>query len=274
MKKKLIFHFYVVNDWITHPIVSLHLKLLRHYADFFDEAMFVIALNDINDTTTINEIETMLVDIGYHNVEFKVVKNDAILRESMTFYEFFVKQLGKYDGILYFGHIKGVFDISSLNKKYENISHWVCLLYYQTFSKEYYNEISSNSRSIACGANKDITLRDDYKKRLYNGKYDYCYGGTFLGINCPKLIEWAKKTNTVIDVPFHGTNYSENYISNVIPPELAFGKWCKHGKNRLDNYDYLEATFDALNKSEINKFKDFYKKIHEEKEISVSFLCD
>ena len=81
MKKKLIFHFYIPDDWDTHPIINLHFKLLRHYANFFDEVKFILAIDNTEDIDTILKIENGLIDIGFHNVEFKIIKNNPFVKD-------------------------------------------------------------------------------------------------------------------------------------------------------------------------------------------------
>ena len=269
MKKKLIFHFYIPDDWDTHPIVKLHFKLLRRYVNFFDEVKFVLAIDNTEDIDTILKIENGLIDFGFHNVEFMIIKNNPLFRESITFHDDFVLGIKHYDGVLYFGHSKGIFDISGYGNDYSPISHWVCIMYYQAFSDSYFYEISSNSPYLIIGSNKCI-INTNGRQFSFYAKYGYCYGGTFFGINCPKLVEWSKKNDVNIETPLSGMYCSEQYPGYVIPIELAYGRSVIYpalNNIYLDDKIAIKLNF---TKTEQEEYLRFYDSI--EKETDIPFL--
>lgn len=274
MKKKLVFHFYIKNDWVKLPIVSLHLKLLRHYANFFDESLFVISVDDVDDFNLIQKIETTIVGIGFTNVKFKVIKNDKKLREVITYYNDFVKEFEAYDGLLYFAHIKGVYDTTGMGMSYDAISHWVTTMYYQLFSEPLYHTLAdANNKYIVGGANKTI-VDSEFRDFSFYGKYGWYYCGTFIVVNCPKIREWAKRKNVNLLLPVTGKYYSEQYVTYMIPIELGYGK-CVAYPDLNCVYENSKWVIDLnFNGKERDDYLKFYNKIQDGEEVNISISCD
>ena len=104
----------------------------------------------------------------------------------------------------------------------------------------------------------------------FYAKYGYCYGGTFFGINCPKLVEWSKKNDVNIETPLSGMYCSEQYPGYVIPIELAYGRSVIYpalNNIYLDDKIAIKLNF---TKTEQEEYLRFYDSI--EKETDIPFL--
>ena len=107
MKKKLIYYFYLTEDFLTNLSNKINFECLRRYAHIFDEASIFIATDSVTNTELIMEAERVFMSMPFSgNINFKVV-NNTVYCESMVFDEEVVKKLDKLDCLLFFAHAKG-----------------------------------------------------------------------------------------------------------------------------------------------------------------------
>lgn len=253
-KKKLVFHFYAIDNWDKNPIVKLHLKLLKHYAMFFDESHFVIAIDDINDITTIKAIEKMLMHIGYTNVKFSAIQNNPMLKQNETFYRDFILEMEHYDGVLYFGHLLGITRHKN-NEPYEMLSKLICISYYELF--------------------KEIPYLDIIKAYCYMIIVPICYDrnddgkwmsvGGFMGVNAAGLMQIASNVGASLKVNTIEECNNETFIGERISKDNAdvcnanymtlFSEW--------DYINYLDVGLNIIysnNEKGLSEFNSFHEK--------------
>lgn len=178
--KRLIFHFYLPDNWRELQSIKIHLNCLKEFAFVFNEAVFVLSMDNIADKESILEIEHLLVESGYRNVEFKVRKR-TYLYESETLYNEIVKKLDRLDGLTFFGHSKGVFEEINGNGCGASLKAWICGLYYLSMSFVDEAEIKLyTKKAISFGSylTKDMSI---------NNKGHWAYCGAFFWINAQKL---------------------------------------------------------------------------------------
>jgi hypothetical protein len=63
MKKKLVFYFYITRENVNSEVYRVHYACLEKYIGIFDEVLFVISVDDVNDFELINSFEHRLTDI-------------------------------------------------------------------------------------------------------------------------------------------------------------------------------------------------------------------
>lgn len=179
IKHRLIFHFYLINNFEDNIINRLHFNCLAYYVECFDEAYFYIAVDEDICKETISLFETKIINYGFLNVKFKIVQN-TYYREAQTFKDEIADKLQEpYQGLTFFGHNKGITNIPIYGEEY--VKKWVVGLYYLSLN--------------------DLKHVDD---SFFNWVYDYApvfygsflshsdtigdiYSGTFFWLNTNKL---------------------------------------------------------------------------------------
>ena len=109
--KKLVFHFYAGEDWEKSPIYCLHKYFLTKYSGIFDSAEFYIAVNDLNDKTTIESVEYFLIGCGFKDVRFFVQKNTWMC-EAETLKRHVIDNLKHEDSHVFFRTFKRHYGLS------------------------------------------------------------------------------------------------------------------------------------------------------------------
>ena len=85
LKKELDFYLYVTPDFFDRKTNLVHIECLRAYAHIFDQAVFYLSLDDINNLDLIKKVEQELLSLPFNgNISFVIHKNDD-LRESGVF---------------------------------------------------------------------------------------------------------------------------------------------------------------------------------------------
>lgn len=254
MKKKLVFHFYAIDDWDKNPIVKLHLKLLKHYAMFFDESHFVIAIDDINDIASIKAIEKMLIRIGYINVKFSIIQNNSKLKQNETFYQYFILEMEHYDGILYFGHLLGIIRYKN-NDPYEILSKMICISYFELFKKISYLDITK--------AYYYTTTAPICYDRNNDGKW-MSVGG-FMGVNAVGLTQIVNNIGVSLKVNAIEECNNETFIGERISKDNAdvcngnymtlFSEW-----DYINHFDAGLNVIYSNNEKGLFEFNSFHEK--------------
>ena len=65
MKKTLIYHLYYGKNFDSNPANVIHFLCLKDYIHIFDEAVFVIAMDDIKDTKSIEPALVWILKLGF-----------------------------------------------------------------------------------------------------------------------------------------------------------------------------------------------------------------
>lgn len=210
-RKKLVFHFYTFPNFKENEAIQIHLKCLKHYHSIFTDAVFVIAVDDINDHSLIRETQEALLDCGFETVSF-IVEQNTVFREAKTFYDEVVSKIETLDSLVFFGHTKGITNFKNFPGYHESIKQWIHGLYY----------LSLNFMGEATFYLLDAEA-PFFGGMLHLGKEEeplgyYC--GTFFWVN-PNSIVVRKTTN--------GTDYRPNLTGRVYAERypMIISKWNK-----------------------------------------------
>ena len=180
MKKTLVFHFYVPKEYKENEVIRMHLVFLKEYAHIFDSAIFSICFEEKTDEL-VNEVEHDILSLGFNKDIRMVIEENTILTESVTFKKHIIDRLGELEGMVFFGHTKGVTNKKDHPKRYEDIKKWIYALYF--YNLEFVGEVermlfySHPWQATFYGA-----LRTTYDKGV-----TFNYPGTFFWLN-PSLL--------------------------------------------------------------------------------------
>lgn len=271
--RRLIFHFYIEDNWLEKVTNKIHLLCLKHYAHIFDDVIFVISVDDINNYELIHSFEMAVLDLGFTpNISFKIVEN-TYLREARTFYDLIAKKIEEYDGLTFFGHSKGTSNLKTYD--ISEVSLWVLALYY--FSLEYYEEATlllTDGRELSFGPllneinGMDIEITEEgvIPRKLFIEKTDmtlgeekYLYMGTFFWLNGRSIYEYMRKNNK--EMPMLTDRwYAENFCANIFPIQFAFSHKGRFVKNYLQEGSEIDALINLVTteeeKENFNEFKN------------------
>lgn len=241
IKKRLIFYFYTFNGFLDNRAIQIHLRCLSHYCNVFDEALFIISIDDIEDDKLIFDTETEILKCGFRNIQFKVHKNNSYC-ESQPFFEEIVSKLDVLDGLTFFGHTKGITNVLKNDVVIESIDAWILGMYY--LNLEFIDEVE---KSLCYTPHRFYgAFLTDCKDPWYK---QFFYAGTFYWINCPYV--WNDAVAKIVKLPttFNHRNFAESF------PGLLY-EW-NNGRHGLDSHC-----------KRILYLNDFYKKSH----TSIPFL--
>lgn len=122
--KTIVVHCYAKNDSEYFKILDSHFYWLKKYSFIFNRAIFVIAMDDINDDELKNlVIENAYCAFGKEKTKIKVVQNDKRLYEVPTFIEYVLNN-EDLDGLVFFCHTKGG------NRTNQNTMKWISCMYF------------------------------------------------------------------------------------------------------------------------------------------------
>lgn len=250
--KNIVFHFYAPEGFENNEAIKIHLACLKRYSHIFDNALFIISVNDINDTALIGAAEKAIIDCGFRNIKFKVSENDCYC-EAVTFKKEIIDKLGSFDGITFFGHTKGVTNVVNPNMDKISVLKWVAGMYYLNlnFVEEAESVLVKEFKYSMFGAYKVVDDKIENANRRW-------YAGTFYWINTNRLANNMKQRG--IQIPrLHDRGYAE-----FIAGELD--NLGSHGDVYLFPFDYDTAGFliDFLllnDGNEIAKYREYEKEL-------------
>ena len=203
IKKRLVFYFYTFEDFLNNRAIKIHLKCLKHYAHVFDEALFIISVDEIDNSKLIFETESELLKIGFKDVHFKVHKNNGYC-EAQPFFEEIVSKLDNLDGLTFFGHTKGVTNYQKTDCCLESIDAWLLGMYY--LNLEFIDEMES---SVCYNINRCYGAFLTENK--HSGGTDWLYAGTFYWLNCPSIYIDGQRGCVEIPKTFHQRGFAEDF---------------------------------------------------------------
>lgn len=237
MKKKLIFNFYIQPKWLegeVGKINEIHLRCLKEYAHNFDEIVFVITMDNVDNLELINTVKEKIMPLFTKGqITIRIEKNTK-LREAATFYNEIVKRLGD-DDLVFFGHNKGITNIGKDNK--ESIYYWIYGLYF--YSLNFIDDVERvliGDNGISYGAFPSQCKLNDCIK------YKWMYSGNFYWLNSKKVKNYIE--NKGIAIPsLDNRMYGEQFIGNIVP---------------LHNAQPFPATYGAL-AFDIDTYNPYYE---------------
>lgn len=269
--RRLVYHFYVTSRWRESEIMKIHLACLEEYAKNFTESIFILSMEDINDTQSIYELEKKIIDIGFTNVTFKVRPTNNLC-ESDTLDKEIFQHMGEMEGITFFAHSKGVYNEvrNFYNMTKESVLQWIVAMYYLT--QDSIAEVEGKlygPHGILYGALK--TFRADL-----TNKYHWIYSGTFYWINTMRLYDTIKLNN--IFVPKCTDRFfSEFVMGNILDGrqdtglqacDSHFGSYLRGADNYYDEApQYIQLCTDT---EHYEAFLTFFQKIMDKCEIKLA----
>lgn len=274
-EKRIIFHFYVKEGWKESVTNRIHLECLKRYSYIFNEAIFVISIDDITNYNLIRDVELTILGLNFTpNISFNIVENNY-LRESQTFYDFIATKLDEYNGLTFFGHNKGITNLDSY--ELDNVANWIISMYY--LSLEYADEANyslTDGRELSFGSllneikpyeievnEEGIVPRKQFadKNDVFLGKHKYLYMGTFFWLNGGSISEYMKKNN--IELPkLTDRWYDENFCANLFNLDFAFSHKGRFTINYLqEGAEIIEMVHHATSEEEFQQYLEFKNNI-------------
>lgn len=203
IKKRLVFYFYTFDGFKNNRAIQIHLKCLSHYSHVFDEALFIISLDDVENKQLIFNTEAELLKTGFRDIHFKVHKNNGYC-EAQPFWEEIVSKLDVLDGLTFFGHTKGITNYQNENISKTSIDTWILGMYY--LNLEFIKEVEQYMTFYSArfyGA----FLTDN---REWNG-VNWLYTGTFFWLNCPMIYVDFQTGEKKKPTTYHQRGFAESF---------------------------------------------------------------
>lgn len=213
--KRLVYHFYAPEGFETHPVYRIHQYLLKKYNEIFNEALFVIAVDNIDDKEQIKKAKTFLLECDFNNIEFRVEKNDY-LYEVSTFDKYILQKLDALDGMTFFAHSKGIKDYHEGEKSIEAIYMWIFSLYYLSlkFYKEGEKMMFATSEDACFFGGLLAKYKEKERIDKHFPKNNAMYIGTFYWMNCKQIYSAHKN-----EIPYvYNRFYAENFPGSICHP--------------------------------------------------------
>lgn len=251
----LYFYIWMVNKDTFYKreiqeIYNIHFNSLKYYKDSFYDAIFYISYEQY-DKEIMHELEMRILDIGIES--FKIIKRkDTLFHESLFFKEEIVNKLTNIDGLVFFGHTKGLNNIQDNRLITTNIKKWILGLYYfnlydiQEIKKIMLHQYADNIGY--CGI-----------KILFNDIGDvWLPSGTFFILN-PSMIQRYLYTGYIKNLPpMFNRHYAENFLPLLVNNHKHFESYKGMILYNVDMYNFAYQWVEELTKDTTN-YKDYEK---------------
>lgn len=188
MKRTLIFHFYIQDDFETNITYKMHFECLKRYSNVFDKAIFHLTGNE----THFKEVEHALCSMNFKDISFKIRPNDEFCEVS-TFKEEIYDKNFTNEGAVYFMHNKGVTDINKAENYLDNILHWIWALYFYSLESDFVYEMEMKLFKVFDG--RERCFFGPLLTAVRDTNFGF-YAGTAYWLNCKKINNLIK-TNEV-----------------------------------------------------------------------------
>ena len=216
MKKTLLYHLYCGENFDTNPANIMHLLCLQQYVRIFDEAIFVISLDDIKNFKLIKEALMWIMKLGFNGKMTIKTQENTGLYEVETFKNEFLNNYEKLDGMVFFAHNKGTTNIMKDGEFNINVARWICGMYF--YNLQFINEVEGfftgtlRAPEVFYGTflSSFSKERQSYVHAMPNNISGLEYCGTFYWINMPKYKN-CRKMGTVKDVEADSRFFAEEY---------------------------------------------------------------
>ena len=255
IKKRLVFYFYTFENFLDNRAIQIHLKCLKHYSKLFDEALFIISVDDTENEMLILNTERELLDIGFKDIRFKVHKNNAYC-EAQPFFEEIVCKLKWLDGLTFFGHTKGVTNYQKVDCCVESIDAWILGMYY--LNLEFIDEVEN---SLCYEPHRFFgAFLTDCRNSWFGG---WLYSGTFYWLNCPSIWNDVVMKQKEIPTTYHHRGFAEDFPTLLYDWNNGVSGLDSHGKLVVHNFDYYTDTQNRISFlcGGIEGYEDFKNKI-------------
>ena len=216
MKKTLIYHLYYGKNFDSNPANVIHFLCLKDYIHIFDEAVFVIAMDDIKDTKSIEPALVWILKLGFSGKLTITTQENTDLYEVETFRNELLNKYNTLDGMVFFAHNKGTTNIIKNGELNMNIARWICGMYF--YNMQFIDEVEGffTGTLRAPEVFYGTFLQSFSKERqsivhaMPNNISGLEYCGTFYWINMPKYKN-CRVMGTIKDVEPDSRFFAEEY---------------------------------------------------------------
>lgn len=253
MKKTLVFRFFVPSEYKENIAIRIHLECLRRYSHIFDSAIFSICFEN-NDMSRAAEVEKDIMDCGFvKDVRF-VLEENSPFTESIAIKKYILDRLEELDGLVFFGHTKGVTNVRTFSYDVDSKLKWVYSLYF--YNLEFIDDVERNliycTPYIATFYGALRTTMDECKH--------FHYPGTFYWIN-PKGLYNDVNSGLVTIPKLANRSFGESLPIIYETSDTCHAVAC-YGQRWMYWYDLYHGNMDAVIKL-FGEYDLFYRKYNE-----------
>lgn len=231
MNKTLVYFFYCRDDINEYKeVFDLHLELIKKNINIFNKYKFILAFNDLNNTSLIDFYKDYIYNylILTNNYNFIICQNDPVNHEGIHFFKEIILKLDEYDGLLFFGHNK-----TDLHTNKLNIYDWIIGTHFINFydiqdieNKLLYDKyIAYGPMPICMHTTKDSFSCANHVY-MYPGNMFWFYPKKILYQYGDQLNLWKEFLNVCLDkdfIEYWNINFSEacfkfvseNFLNNL-----------------------------------------------------------
>lgn len=207
--KKLVFHLYVFDGFEENVFTRLHRNCLKKVIGNFDDAIFSIAVDDLNDYVKIKSGISFVKDVcdGVVSYDIVIIKNDKELREVTTFKQICLPLIEKgSDECVFFAHNKGC---SRFYGRDDSVLRWCMIMYCYCF--ENLTELYENFQNGKAFYGSVLQARDGGTNPYSLMRYSSYYPGTFYWMNIRKIKELIGEYTGVLFLLVNGRYSAEEF---------------------------------------------------------------
>lgn len=253
MKKTLVFRFFVPSEYKENIAIRMHFESLKRYSHIFDSAIFSICFEN-DDMSRAAEVEKDIMDCGFvKDVRF-VLEENSPFTESIAIKKYILDRLEELDGLVFFGHTKGVTNVKTFSYDVDSKLKWVYSLYF--YNLEFIDDVERNliycTPYIATFYGALRTTMDECKH--------FHYPGTFYWIN-PKGLYNDVNSGLVTIPKLANRSFGESLPIIYETSDTCHAVAC-YGQRWMYWYDLYHGNMDAVIKL-FGEYDLFYRKYNE-----------
>lgn len=238
VKKKLIFHLYVGEDFETNIGYQIHFKCLKHYINIFDSIVFVVCIDKELRKEFLMKVYKWVDDLNFNGeISINVVEN-TFLREAITFKNYVV-DANISEEFVFFAHSKGITNLRDETINQHGIIIWIILMYFYNlnFIREVENIFTGeNTRPEIFYGSPLVKFNNEAYPVL--GHRSACeYSGTFFWINGPRFYN-CRKIGAFPDIVIGGRDFAEQYPGYFCDREIYGQGLASHNDACLDGHSF------------------------------------
>lgn len=214
MKKTLIYHLYIAEDFDTNFAYKINHACLKNYINVFDKLNFTLTVDDLTNDVLINKGFEWIKTLGI-KCEFNInVKKNDYYREAKTFYDNVIKSKEVDNEIYFFSHCKGISNYRQDDWDKWSIFYWICTLYFYSLEfiedveKSFTGNIMYTYPKMYYGSIMALYNREKYKRKDSLGCIEYL--GSFYWINMPMFQNYQKE-NIIKNIKLDSRHLAEEF---------------------------------------------------------------
>ena len=253
IKKTLVFRFFVPSEYKENVAIRMHLECLKRYSHIFDTAIFSICFEN-DDMSRADEVEKDLMDCGFvKDVRF-VLEENSPLTESLALKKYVLDRLEELDGLVFFGHTKGVTNVRTYSYDVESKLKWVYSLYF--YNLEFMSDVERNL--IYCYPY--VSTFYGALRTTMDNAVSFHYPGTFYWINPMNLYNDVK--SGLVTIPKLASRAFAESLPLIYKESDTCHAVACYEQNWMYWYDLYNGDMDAVIKL-FGEYDLFYEKYNE-----------